>query len=178
MPGRRTTCGVRIGQHVSVPTIRDEVLSLFDFAWARLRHRLIGLTDDEWAWLPTDDPDIGLRWRLAHLGELLRDHRNATWLARAPGGIDPKPATDATEAIAQLEAAYAEWRGHLSQIDDATLRTLVGPVGGPFTDSTRLAFVLHLADELIHHGAETALLRDLYVARSDATLSEGVATDW
>lgn len=40
----------------------------------------------------------------------------------------------------------------------------IGEIGGPFADSTRRAFALHILDELIHHGAEVALLRDLYRA--------------
>ncbi len=151
-----------------MPNFADDVLGLCDYAWARLRHRLIGLGDDEWAWLPTGDPDLGLRWRLAHLCDLLRENRNATWLGRAPGGITVKPATDAGEAIAQLEAAYAEWRGHLAAMDDAGLRAPVGEVAGHFADSSRLSFALHVADELIHHGAEAALLRDLYRERGSA----------
>jgi hypothetical protein len=35
----------------------------------------------------------------------------------------------------------------------------------------RVAFVLHIIDELIHHGAEVALLRDLHHARSGGGVS-------
>jgi hypothetical protein len=37
----------------------------------------------------------------------------------------------------------------------------LGPVAGPYADSDKGAFVLHQIDEMIHHGAELALLRDL-----------------
>jgi hypothetical protein len=40
----------------------------------------------------------------------------------------------------------------------------MGAVAGPYVDSTRAAFVLHELDELIHHAAEVAALRDLYRA--------------
>jgi hypothetical protein len=37
---------------------------------------------------------------------------------------------------------------------------------GYFADATRRSFVLHIADELIHHTAEAALLRDLFAGAS------------
>jgi hypothetical protein len=40
----------------------------------------------------------------------------------------------------------------------------VGPIAGGYAGSTRVAFVLHELDELSHHGAEIATLRDLYRA--------------
>lgn len=42
----------------------------------------------------------------------------------------------------------------------------LGAVAGPFASGTLASFVLHMLDEFIHHGAELALLRDLYGARS------------
>lgn len=40
----------------------------------------------------------------------------------------------------------------------------LGPVVGPYAESTEAGFVLHQLDEMIHHGAEIGLLRDLYAA--------------
>ena len=45
----------------------------------------------------------------------------------------------------------------------------MGPIAGPFATSDRVAFVIHIMDELIHHGAEVALLRDLYRVRGSLT---------
>ncbi|MGI8574399.1 MAG: DinB family protein, partial [Egibacteraceae bacterium] len=39
-----------------------------------------------------------------------------------------------------------------------------GPVEGPFSEEPFAALILHLNREAIHHGAEIALLRDLYRA--------------
>jgi hypothetical protein len=36
---------------------------------------------------------------------------------------------------------------------------------GYFAGATGRSFVLHIADELIHHTAEAALLRDLFAGR-------------
>ena len=41
-----------------------------------------------------------------------------------------------------------------------------GPAEGPYADLPLAALVLHINREAIHHGAEIALLRDLYAHRS------------
>jgi hypothetical protein len=38
----------------------------------------------------------------------------------------------------------------------------IGPAEGPWADKPMLDLVLHINREVIHHGAEIALLRDLY----------------
>jgi hypothetical protein len=43
---------------------------------------------------------------------------------------------------------------------------LLGPSWGPYADSTVLALALHAQREVTHHGAEVALLRDLFRHRS------------
>ncbi len=45
---------------------------------------------------------------------------------------------------------------------DADLLNAVGVVGGRFGGGSIHGLVLHVADELIHHGAEIGVLRDLY----------------
>ena len=43
-----------------------------------------------------------------------------------------------------------------------TFNTPLGDAAGYFAGATGRSFVLHIADELIHHTAEAALLRDLF----------------
>jgi hypothetical protein len=38
----------------------------------------------------------------------------------------------------------------------------IGPAGGPYAKEPMAALVLHINREALHHGAEIALLRDLY----------------
>jgi hypothetical protein len=164
----------------------DDLLGLSDdFAWQRLRGRLTGLTDDEYRWEPvpdcltvravgdgtfrsdghtTDRVFSTLSWRLSHIAALLAEDRNAVWLGRPPTTAEQHgdPGT-AADALAALDAAYATWRGVLTGCTE--LGNPIGPVGHQFADDTRRAFVLHILDELIHHGAEAALLRDLYEAQ-------------
>src|SRR5262249_57705349 len=42
-----------------------------------------------------------------------------------------------------------------------------GPAEGPYADYSLAALVLHINREALHHGAEIALLRDLYRAKVD-----------
>ena len=53
---------------------------------------------------------------------------------------------------------------HLA-LDAAALAEPCGPAEGPFESYSMAALVLHISREAIHHGAEIALLRDLYVHR-------------
>jgi hypothetical protein len=147
-------------------TFTDDLLGLFDHAWERFRARMAGLTDDEWAWTPAPDDRIGLRWRLAHVQDLLAEDRNARWL-----GLEPEPTTpfgrvaaNAAEALVNVEDAYAWWRGRLAGRDDETLQRPIGRPAGRYGRASRYSFALHIVDELVHHTAEAALLRDLYAA--------------
>ena len=154
--------------------MKDDLLDLADFVYQRLRTRLAGLTDDEYRWEPAPDcwtvrpagdgtfradgaalppepaPLTTIAWRLSHVIDLFAADRNATWLGLTPTDTAGSTPGRAEEATAQLERAYAAFRG--------------GPVGGPYADSSRAAFVLHQLDELIHHGAEIGTMRDLYRA--------------
>jgi uncharacterized damage-inducible protein DinB len=173
-----------------VSEIQKEMLGLADFAYQRLINRLDGLTDDEYLWEPSPDcwsirpngdgtfrgdwglifdatpPVTTLAWRLSHIVDCLTADRCATWL-----GLDPEPGSrpdrlpgTAGEARTDLERGYAAWRGYVAAADDEVLAEKSGPIAGEYADYTRASFVLHIIDELIHHAAEVALLRDLYRA--------------
>jgi hypothetical protein len=43
-------------------------------------------------------------------------------------------------------------------------RLLVGPRGRPYAEDPMAALIAHINREVMHHGAEIALLRDLYGA--------------
>jgi hypothetical protein len=148
-----------------VKSERDDLVELFDHVWHRLVSRLEGLTDAELAWRPTSDDRTTLRWRLGHLVDVLAEKRNWQWL----GVSAPTPAMlitssrSAVDAIGALTEAFMEWRSLISR-PDVDLSVPIGVNAGPYGRSSRRAFVLHIADELIHHAAEVALLRDLYTS--------------
>jgi uncharacterized damage-inducible protein DinB len=154
-----------------VTTSRDDVLDLSDYAWQRLWTRLAGLTDAEYRWrLVESEAVAAMPWRLNHIVDFLTEGRNAVWLGLpAPeAGRDGAPDT-AEQALATVEAAYASWRALLEASTEETLAAPIGKAAGRYGTATRRSFVLHVLDELIHHGAEVALLRDLYSATGGAT---------
>ena len=144
---------------------RPDLAELGRYVFGRLRDRLAGLSDEELVWTPA--PGVSsLAWRLGHIATLLTEERNARWLGVAPVGepFAGSPAT-AAAALAELDEAFRCWSRLLESVPSESLEVAVGPVGGPYADSTRRAFVLHVLDELIHHGAEVGLVRDLWAAR-------------
>ncbi|MFH9614173.1 DinB family protein [Streptomyces pratensis] len=116
---------------------------------------------------PAPPPFTTLAWRLSHLSELLTlraDHSAGT---RSLTREDHRVAGDAAGALADFGASAAAWRGALLGADDAALDTVgysTYPYGSdpedPFLDT-----VWWVNQELLHHGAEIALLRDLYRVR-------------
>ena len=71
------------------------------------------------------------------------------------------------EALADFAASAAAWRAALAGADDAALDT-VGYCTYPYGSDPEDAFlstVWWVNQEVLHHGAEIALLRDLYRAR-------------
>jgi DinB family protein len=82
-----------------------------------------------------------------------------TWPSSYPG--------DAATALERLDAAYASWMGGVRGLGPEELSRPIGPAEGPFAEHSMAELVLHINRETIHHGAEIALLRDLYLWRLD-----------
>jgi hypothetical protein len=78
---------------------------------------------------------------------------------------DFRYAGTAAEALAKLDGVYAQWIAGVRGLDTAGLSRPCGPsevqYGNP-SDLPLVSLVLHISREVIHHGAEIALLRDLY----------------
>lgn len=172
--------------------VGQDLVVLSDFVYERLRARLAGLTDHEYFWEPAPgcwsvrrgadgqyrmdgdeaepDPDPSplttVAWRLCHIVDVLTGGHNAPWLG-VPTTTEARwvgePAT-ASAALERLDEAYAVFRSLLSTVDRSTLVDAIGEVSRFYGDSTRLAFALHLLDELIHHAAEVGTMRDVYRA--------------
>src|SRR6266536_54438 len=134
---------------------RDDVLDLFGYVWQRFRTRMEGLGDEEWRWQPSRDDRVTLRTGAGRAG--------AGSAGAAPTG--ELCAESAVAALAEVEAAYGLWRNQLAAISDESFEEPIGPAAGHYGDATRRSFALHIVDELIHHAAEAALLRDLYAGR-------------
>ena len=156
-----------------------------DFHWrVQLRPRLAGLTDDEYFWQPVPDcwsvhPDGGIdfadpppdpppvttiAWRLAHLIVGVLAVRVHSHFGGPPADyFSWDYAVDADTALAQLDDQYAAWITGARGLSEEQLWRPCGPAEGPYADESMATLVLHINREMIHHGAEIALLRDLYL---------------
>lgn len=162
----------------------DLLADQLDFHWSnQLRPRLQGLTDDEYFWQPVPDcwtvhrdggvdfvypepeptPFTTIAWRLAHVIIGVFAMRNHSHFDGPPADYESWPyATDAATALRQLDTEYQRWTAGVRALTDEDLNRPCGPAEGPYADHTMAVLVLHINREVIHHGAEIALLRDLY----------------
>jgi hypothetical protein len=116
---------------------------------------------------PDPPPVTTIAWRLVHILVGVFGVRNAAHFGGPPmtyQDFECPPA--AAEALRQLDEAYARWVQGVRTVD---LATPCGAAEGPYAEHPMAALVLHINREAIHHGAELALLRDLYRARSRAS---------
>jgi hypothetical protein len=116
---------------------------------------------------PEPAPVTTISWRLAHIIVGIFGLRNASHF----GGpaIDYETFTyagTAAEALGQLDDAYAAWIKGVRSLGADGLAQPCGPAEGPFAEYSMAALVLHINREAIHHGAEIALLRDLYLRQA------------
>lgn len=169
--------------------LAGSTLGLLDYVWPRIRGRLEGMTDDEYLWepargcwtvrpapsgkweidrvVPAPEPArvTTIAWRTWHVGSeclsgfaqllfgddpLLDD--SDEWYGTADGALDA------------LDRAWSGFSAGCHKLDEGAMSEKLGPAWGPWAESNRADALLHVADEIIHHGAEVALLRDLYGA--------------
>ncbi|XVU30339.1 DinB family protein [Actinoplanes sp. CA-054009] len=175
-------------------TRSERLAEQLDWHWrGNLRPRLDGLTDEEYFWepvrgcwsirphgtgsgewtmdfaspAPEPAPVTTIAWRLAHIIVSCLGYR-VGWYFGGPE-VDSETfayAGTAEEALKQLDEMYGRWNAGVRELSDADLDN--PPTAGP----ERLPMenrVLHVNRELIHHGAEISLLRDLYRWQEGAT---------
>jgi hypothetical protein len=121
---------------------------------------------------PEPAPFTTIAWRLGHLA--------GTMFLRADHTIGTKALThdryeypgSAASAIAALVASGSAWRAALTTADDVALDRVghCSYPSGSDPDDPFLDVVWWENQELLHHGGEIALLRDLYRAAGGATL--------
>ena len=116
---------------------------------------------------PEPAPVTTIAWRLGHLIV-------GVFGARVAGHFGGPPveypgfeyAGTADGALAPARRAYDAWVAGVRGLDEAALARPVGPAEGPWAEHPMAELVLHINREAIHHGAEIALLRDLYAGRT------------
>jgi hypothetical protein len=173
-----------------------ELVDQLEAHWEhQLRPRLDGLTDDEYFWEPVrgcwtisraenpgefrmDDvrpphdhePVTTIAWRLAHLievfgppavshfGDPRADHSAVAYSGTAQG------------ALRQLDDGHDAWISDVRSLGAAGLARPQGALSPPeYADAPLAKLILYTNLEVIHHGAEVCLLRDLYLRKDELT---------
>ena len=174
----------------------DLLRTSWEASGRRLQQRCEGLTDDEYFWSPVPGawnvkPDPGrpgrwtyeydfappppapvttISWRLVHIianNEIYWEYAFGPGRRTFPDLEVPHSARQAIEVWTQSRIPISRW---LRSVTDADL----GESRPSHLGDSRTAgeVVRILLDEQTHHGAEIALLRDLYLRRSSADVNE------
>ncbi len=177
-------------QGVPTGSVSEIILDGLDNAWNPLIERLSGISESEYLWQPASscwtirpgsggtmvadwaDPDpipapvTTIAWRCWHIAVDCLDSYSARLFGTTGTGLTGLHWVGTSDdAQASLAAAWAVFRAGAASWGDDGLHGLLGPAWGPYANHTNLALALHAQREVIHHGAEIALLRDLYAAR-------------
>ncbi|MFL6136422.1 MAG: DinB family protein [Frankiaceae bacterium] len=171
------------------------VLGSIDYVWSRVRDRLGGLDQDEYlwepapgcwsvrehdgAWLadlarpePVPPPVTTIAWRLWHIAsDCLAGYTSA---GLGPWPLEVRDAEwfgEVGQALPAADAAWSAFRSGLERLGEDGMWRALGPGWGAYADDSWAALVLHAQDEISHHGAEIALLRDLHAAQRTTTPS-------
>lgn len=131
---------------------------------------------------PSPAPVTTIAWRMAHVAVGCFAIRVSTFFGDGSvpddaNMFDPRhepadlPAT-AADGIAFLETNYRRWHDAIAGLDSEALSAPLGPKGAHYADDPMAGLIVHINREVMHHGGEICLLRDLYRAglsrRSDA----------
>jgi hypothetical protein len=158
---------------------------------AQLRPRLVGITDAEYVWepaprawsvrqigsgefapdwqwpAPEPAPVTTIGWRLCHIWMVLAQRADFHFGERGLTLDRLRWPGTAKAALEAIDDACAAWRAGVEVLSDAEAEQhSEGPPGTRDSQFPLWAVVLHVNREVIYHGAEVALLRDLYQARS------------
>ena len=110
------------------------------------------------------EPVTTIAWRLAHLVGVFGSPA-ASHFGDAP--VDHSAvryAGTAENALRQLDDGHDAWVSDVRSLAAAGLARPQGPISPPeYADAPMAKLILHIHREVIHHGAEICLLRDLYL---------------
>lgn len=112
---------------------------------------------------PDPPPVTTIAWRLGHIAVGIFGARVASHFdgpAIDYGTVDWPLTADG--GLTLVDRHYRAWVEGVRAAGAERLAEPTGPAEGPFADRPFAELVLHLNREAIHHGAEIALLRDLY----------------
>ena len=181
-----TAPGGHLASHMVGPLLLDSL----DFVWARIRARLEGLGPDEYLWEPVSDcwsvratdnagwqverawpepepaPVTTIAWRLWHIASECMASYTSRGLGSWPLAVSGRDwYRDVADALGAVDQTWEAFRTGLGALGEEGLWRPMGEAWGPYAAEPWARLVLHAQDELSHHGAEVALLRDLYARR-------------
>lgn len=123
---------------------------------------------------PSPPPFTTIAWRMVHIGAYVLYNRADAFFGHStlppdtvmfdPGYLPERLPGTADEAVAFLDDAYRRWHDGITSLDEARLAAPLGPKGGPFAEEPMAGLVVHISREVMHHGGEIGVLRDLYRA--------------
>ena len=164
------------------------VVRHLDFWWAFYRDRLDGLTDEEHLWSPVEGwtvretpsgwvidpvdrsadpaPFTSIAWRMWHIAVDVLDSYSLRAFGVQAGPDDMTWVGTADEALARTDASWRIFRDGVAALSAEELGTPIGEQFGWAADRSHLELAMFGQSEMTHHGAEIALLRDLYRHRS------------
>lgn len=163
--------------------VSSVILDSMDHMFAQLLARLDGLTPEEYLWEPVDGawsvrssenrsplvdgagerdadpaPVTTIAWRIWHIAidcfdEYTRRFRGDTAEASAEWTLDPDEA---------IETLNEKWLAYRSVVAGRDWWEELGSTWEFFSRHSTADMAMHASNELVHHGAEISLLRDLY----------------
>ncbi len=179
--------------------LADSTIGLLDFVWPRIRGRLEGITDEEYLWEPVPGcwsvrltgggtwdadnaspppeppPVTTIAWRTWHIGSQCVGGFAELLFGQHPLPLGPcEWYPTAGAALDALDQAWFAFAAGCHALSEERMASELGPEWGPWAHNNSGDALLHVADEVIHHGAEVALLRDLYLARLQHALVEAL----
>jgi hypothetical protein len=114
------------------------------------------------------EPVTTIAWRLAHIIVGCFGARTASHFGGPPADYSTFDyAGSAAGALRQLDQAQAAWVKGVRSLGADGLTQPCGRAEGPYAQHSMAALVLHIHREVIHHGAEVSLLRDLYLRKDN-----------
>lgn len=173
-------------------TTTPSITRTFDYVWDRLLARIEGLGDVEYFWEPvagcwslrrTSDgswlldgdggggpppdpvPVTTIVWRLGHIGGTLGGFARMRFGdGQRLTNEDLDVPAHAAEIQQFLTDNYRFWMDGLLALPEAAWSHPLGDAFGPYAEANTVDLALHVVDELVHHGAEVGVLRDLWAA--------------
>ena len=111
---------------------------------------------------PSPAPLTTIAWRLAHIALIYGERASKHF---GDGGLDYQTADwpiTAADMLEFVDEHHDRWVAGVRAMGAAGLARPCGPAEGPYAEATMAALVLHINREVLHHGAEVALMLDLF----------------